>query len=732
MADDFNRNVESLAEVLNDAEGETKAWLDAVGAIVHGRGVDPASSSAMSTLIDVRGLQYDRQIPNLRLSGEQDAADDEPFRARVQIELALDEVISALRWYESRSLRGNADETPLDAIVEGLMGDFESAAGTTRRLLDAYPSTQTLHHFAYLVLKSACDIEGAVLEAGRSADLASAMSAAGLYMDCAKVQQRQGDHRGAWKSLVSGLEARPQTPWINEFAATVFEWMGAFEEAEALYARSARLDPDRFGPRAALARLKTWRGLYDSVLPDVVELLGAHPDEGILHRLLGIIHVGEGRLEEGRASLTRALALLPRDSQALLWRAETFFKQGRYDEALADIELASVTSGNPAESLQRLLLDLTHVEKVLGRNDPCWCFSGKKYKKCHMKSDEEVIARGEPQPGAFLKVVEFRHTAIFHNGFLHRHLPHLCSPEDLERTFSGGPEMRAVFEAALTRLGGNRGDIVTLRSPGASEGVPDVIRRVELPVNSREASAAALKQLRYVPVEEVFAQFDEVLKNYPDSPHPYCYRGELNVWLGRYDEALADFEAALKISRVRWGFVGKAAVLMLRGQRAEALEQVNACNAAFDPIPGATTHVYLGELLRREGDYAGAAFQLNVALSVKPSRHGAWMNLALVYRAQGQIVDAEKIYTELWSNMPGLLWVAGQQVDIPLEQRCDPAHMETVIEEALAMMRGNRSSHLLTFFPRDGRLRILPLRGVWEEVAWETLSLAEERLLENL
>ena len=24
-----------------------------------------------------------------------------------------------------------------------------------------------------------------------------------------------------------------------------------------------------------------------------------------------------------------------------------------------------------------------HVEQKVGRNDPCWCGSGKKYKKCH-------------------------------------------------------------------------------------------------------------------------------------------------------------------------------------------------------------------------------------------------------------------------------------------------------------------------------------------------------------
>jgi hypothetical protein len=27
------------------------------------------------------------------------------------------------------------------------------------------------------------------------------------------------------------------------------------------------------------------------------------------------------------------------------------------------------------------------VQKTPGRNDPCWCGSGKKYKHCHMKSD---------------------------------------------------------------------------------------------------------------------------------------------------------------------------------------------------------------------------------------------------------------------------------------------------------------------------------------------------------
>ena len=40
--------------------------------------------------------------------------------------------------------------------------------------------------------------------------------------------------------------------------------------------------------------------------------------------------------------------------------------------------------------------------KTIGRNDPCWCGSGKKYKQCHMRSDEgrapAPAGGGQPQP----------------------------------------------------------------------------------------------------------------------------------------------------------------------------------------------------------------------------------------------------------------------------------------------------------------------------------------------
>jgi len=33
----------------------------------------------------------------------------------------------------------------------------------------------------------------------------------------------------------------------------------------------------------------------------------------------------------------------------------------------------------------------------LGRNDPCWCGSGKKYKRCHLEEDEKKRSQRRAQ-----------------------------------------------------------------------------------------------------------------------------------------------------------------------------------------------------------------------------------------------------------------------------------------------------------------------------------------------
>jgi uncharacterized protein YecA (UPF0149 family) len=35
----------------------------------------------------------------------------------------------------------------------------------------------------------------------------------------------------------------------------------------------------------------------------------------------------------------------------------------------------------------------TVPKKLPGRNEPCWCGSGKKYKKCHIHEDEKKLRK---------------------------------------------------------------------------------------------------------------------------------------------------------------------------------------------------------------------------------------------------------------------------------------------------------------------------------------------------
>jgi preprotein translocase subunit SecA len=53
------------------------------------------------------------------------------------------------------------------------------------------------------------------------------------------------------------------------------------------------------------------------------------------------------------------------------------------------LAMAAAASG-PAEAYEEEVEPMPHVEQrrvdeteQIGRNDPCWCGSGKKFKKCH-------------------------------------------------------------------------------------------------------------------------------------------------------------------------------------------------------------------------------------------------------------------------------------------------------------------------------------------------------------
>ncbi len=52
------------------------------------------------------------------------------------------------------------------------------------------------------------------------------------------------------------------------------------------------------------------------------------------------------------------------------------------------------------------------AERKPGRNEPCWCGSGKKYKKCHLASDLESAERDAESAPRARDIFELRESVL--------------------------------------------------------------------------------------------------------------------------------------------------------------------------------------------------------------------------------------------------------------------------------------------------------------------------------
>jgi len=59
--------------------------------------------------------------------------------------------------------------------------------------------------------------------------------------------------------------------------------------------------------------------------------------------------------------------------------------------ARRNLNMLRPTVGNGAAQSKPEPVRKTAKEKI-GRNDPCWCGSGKKYKHCHYKLDKQGVS----------------------------------------------------------------------------------------------------------------------------------------------------------------------------------------------------------------------------------------------------------------------------------------------------------------------------------------------------
>lgn len=516
------------------------------------------------------------------------------------------------------------------------------------------------------------DDEAALVAAERALERAPRWAA--LAMERAAILGRLGRGEAAVAAVEAALGMSEEVAYRCE-AARVLTAVGAFARAEAQW--RAALAGGATAAAGALAELCLRVGDREGARGWAGRLTGA-----AALRVAGAVDMSLGTWSSGLVNFERALAA-EADAGTQLWRAEALLRLGRDVEAGEALTAAGVggREDNFVAGMLRLLL----------------------------------VARARPEARVRPAQVEGFAGALVEMGL----------GEGLHGTLAAGA---AAVEAALRRMRGSReaplswhaedvpGDRSGEDVPGdrSAEDVPGDrlagLRRFAWRGGPRFAARAVLGTIRGGAAGRVLAGFERVIAAYPGSGLPVCHRGELRLWLGDVDGAVADLDAALAIAaHTRWAYIGRTMAALLRDDPSAALEE-DARGVAVMGGEGPAVYVHRGEALRRLGRPAEAIVALRRAVALHPGRIGAWLNLGLAYAASGQHEGLGAVFERLRERCPGLVSDAARSAAIvawPDAGGHVPAgQQEAVLARALALLRGNRSASLVTYFTDEGQLRV--------------------------
>jgi tetratricopeptide (TPR) repeat protein len=443
-------------------------------------------------------------------------------------------------------------------------------------------------------------------------------------------------------------------------AARLYLLIGAFDRAARELARALELDADCADAHLELGRLAAWRGDDD----DAEAHARRAPDTAAGHAILAGIAVLAGRFADADAHASRAIALDDGCSEAHVWRAEAVMRLGRYSQAHDDLTRGMMCADGflLCAWILRLLINIEEgdVGTVLG-----------KYRS------QEII-----------------------DG-----LTELC-PDARDAFASGTHEpIREVLSRGLAELRGNR-------STTPTHVVDGELRRIAGREGPRAASRRALQSIRAVSPERAMAALDACVAKWPHLSLPVAHRGELKTWLGDLAGARADLERAIEIdAHTRWAYIGLSGIDLAEGNPEQSLA-TNARGVEIMGSEGPSVFIYRGEALRKLGRLDEAIADLERALAARPTRLSTRINRALAAGASGRLDDLRRAFDDICTQAPGLVSDAAREAGVEVWGNGDvlpaTARLAAALEQTLAMMGGNRSSTCVTYFTREGRMRLVP------------------------
>src|SRR5262249_17472258 len=147
------------------------------------------------------------------------------------------------------------------------------------------------------------------------------------------------------------------------------------------------------------------------------------------------------------------------------------------------------------------------------------------------------------------------------------------------------------------------------------------LMRLRPPDSPRDLSRDAMQLIRIASPEEAFRRLDAVAARFPDSSMPLVYRGELQLWLGRYPEARADLRAAIAlVKQTRWAWYGLACIDLVAGDPERALATCARGIKVMENTEGPVALLVRGEAYRLLGRLDDARAELRRSCELNPTR----------------------------------------------------------------------------------------------------------------
>ncbi len=514
-------------------------------------------------------------------------------------------------------------------------------------------------------------VRGALAAAQRapSEELGPDLSLFQLRMQEASLLAELGDYPAAQAVVERALTLDSCTAPRLRTAADVLMSIGAVDEARVRLLQAHRLQPQA-ALLAEVGRLALWVDDHDTVLARADEALALDPACAGALRLRGAVAVRRKQYTEAIEPLMEASAADPREYEAHVWRAEAALRLSDYTTVHEQLHQASMK----AQGLLFVSWMLRFIAVAQQNNLP-----------------DEIVGPHRTE--------EFIKAAI-----------ELCPGCEAVFETRRERELVPVVERALVRLAGNRTVMATSYDPETGR-----LQRLKTRSGARYSSRHALQLIRVMSPEKTLEHLDRVVAAFPGSSLPVCHRGELLLWMGDLPRARKDLEQAISIlPATRWAHIGLTGIDILEGNSERALETSARGVRTMNNTEGPSVYIYRGDALRRIGRHNAALRDLVRSVNIHPSRVSAWFNLGLLFAERGENELFEKVYARLCIQAPGLLSDAARECGEMLWG--DPGFSPTVaararvLEQALAMMKGNRSSTAMTYFTAEGRMRMVEHR----------------------